>query len=155
MRCRAVPCSCRAVQYSAGLCRAVPCACFVVLILSCMPGIVRSIIPGTGTPTGSYITNIVESQKIHSQLSLAQLYLSSAAQRRAVPCHALRCCTSPCCAVPSFEHTTVPGAMRSNAYQAPACTHAIVFLLSSLGCPLLVLFMLFFHKITPVLTMRT
>ena len=110
MRCRAVPCSCRAVQYSAGLCRAVPCACFVVLILSCMPGIVRSIIPGTGTPTGSYITNIVESQKIHSQLSLAQLYLSSAAQRRAVPCHALRCCTSPCwlCLLSNIQQYQVP-----------------------------------------------
>ena len=39
---------------------------------------------------------IVESQNMHSQLSSAQLQLSSAAQRRAVPRHRVLCCAALC-----------------------------------------------------------
>ena len=48
---------------------------------------------------------------MHSQLSSAQLMLSSA-QRSAVRCRALPCGAVPCCPVLSFEHAVL-GIMRS------------------------------------------
>ena len=52
-----------------------------------------------------------------SHLSSAQLSNYTSAARSAVRCRAV-----PCCAVLSFEHTTVPGTMRSTRYQVPVRT---------------------------------
>ena len=144
---------CRAVQYCAVLCRALPCCvlcCTLLcctLTLSCMPVLFEV----------SYHVSVLLQHQVctyynmlnHNKCtpSSAQLYVAQqrgGVRCRAVPCLALQCGAVPCCAVLSVEHAPKSGIMRSTRYQVPVCTCCVlVFLLSSVACPLSV--PIFFH----------
>ena len=79
------------------LCRA---ACFALPIISYIPGIIRSIIPGAGTTT---VHQVVRTTLLNNKNSLpAQLSPAIAPQRSAVRCRVLLCRAVLCCAALRF-----------------------------------------------------
>ena len=111
---------------------------WLYLLFRTMPGIIRSIIPGAGT-TGLYQVRVLPGTLLSNKncapsYSIAGLSCAvrcSAVPCGAVPCHAvpclaLRCSAVPCSAVLSFEHTVVPGIMRSARHQILVCTCVLV-----------------------------
>ena len=102
---RSLPCGaavpCRAVQLCAVMCSDACCAALTLLYKSGL--IWRSIVQQyRGTPHQVRTYYIVESQKLHSQLSRPQ---RRAVRCRVVPCLVLRSGAVPCCALLSFQHT--------------------------------------------------
>ena len=126
MVCRAVSCPAvrcgAAVPWCAVVGRAV---CYTSLTLSCMPGIIRSIMAGTRYRTpGLFVLH----RWIVKNALPARLSSAVAQQRSATPCGAVRgalCRAASGCAVLSFADT-VPGIMCSTRYQVPVCTCLLV-----------------------------
>ena len=89
----------------------------VAVLTRTIPGTIRSIIPGAGTPTCTRIVRIVFLHHKACTPSLAQPGLNSFAQRSAVRCRAvplaLRCGVMSCCAFgrtyTARYHAKVPG----------------------------------------------